>query len=73
MSNVTKLQAASNRQKMSLDKSSDASQKSVQELFLMLFFFPPSELNVYLQVSFYALEEMKLLNLYPERSFTEVY
>lgn len=30
-----KQQAASMRQKMSLDKSTDASQKSVQELFLM--------------------------------------
>lgn len=67
LSSVTKQQAASIRQKISLDKTTDASQKSVQELFLMLFFFP-SDLCVDLQVSFYTLEEMKLLNLYPECS-----
>lgn len=72
LSSVMKQQAASIRQKISLDKTTDASQKSVQELFLMLFFFP-SDLCVDLQVSFYTLEEMKLLNLYPECSFAEVY
>lgn len=41
-----KQQAVINRQKMSLDKSTDASQKSVQELFLMLYAFLPSDLDV---------------------------
>lgn len=63
LSSALKQQAASIRQKISFDKTTDASQKSVRKLFLMLFFFP-SDLCVDLQVSSYTLEEMKLLNLY---------
>lgn len=65
-----KQQAASIIQKIPLDKTTDANQKSVQKLFLIFF---PSHLCVGLQVSSYTLEEMKLLNLYPECSFAEVY
>lgn len=42
-------------------------------MLVWISFFFPSDLDVDLQVSFYALEEMKLLILYPECSFTEVY
>lgn len=72
LSSVTKQHAASIRQKISLDKTTDASQESGQKLFLMLFLFP-SDLCVDLHVSSYTQEEMKLLNLYPECSFAEVY
>lgn len=66
-----KKQAANIRQKISLDKTTDASQKSVQKLFLVFFF--PGDLFVDLQVSSYTLEEMELLSLYPECSFAELY
>lgn len=59
-----KQQEASIRQKIALDKTTNASQKCVKKLFLMLFLFP-SDLCVVLQVSSSTLEGIKLLNLYP--------